>query len=106
MTNKLNIEKHSFKISIGVAISVILFLLACAMNLATWKTTIENEIKQIDSKQDHLTEKYINLNERITELEEENTNGKVQIAKIETRLINIEALLIEIKKDLNREREK
>ncbi len=99
-----SIEKHGFKISIGVAVTVIIFLMIMAMNFATWKTGIENEIDNVDTRQTHLAEKYVVMNERITDLENEDTEFKVQMATINTQLQNIQALLLEIKQDL-KERE-
>jgi hypothetical protein len=96
----VSIEKHSIKISLGVAVTVIIFLIIMAFNFATWKTEIRSEIDHIDTRQTHLAEKYVGLNERLTDLEVENTAFKVQMAEIQVQLKNIQTILLEIKDDL------
>jgi len=100
MTMTKSIEKHSIKISIGVAATVIIFLMIMTANFTTWKTDVEDRIDHVDTRQTHLAEKYVKINERLTDLENENTDFKVQMATIQTQLSNIEKILIEIKQDM------
>jgi len=94
------IEKYPIQISVGVAITVILFLIINAVAYTSWKSDIEHSIEDVDIRQAHLAEKYVKTNERITALENENTGFKIQMATIQTKLNNIEKILLEIKQSL------
>jgi len=98
--NKGSIEKHSFKISIGVAIVVCLFLITIAINFTDWKGKMENRCQENEDKIEHIGEKIIGMRAQLTALETENTDLKVRLAMIETKLTNIELHLVDIKEAL------
>ena len=99
MTEK-SIEKHQVKISIGVAVVVILSLLTMAFNLATWKAEMQAEHQEFDDRITHVGDKIIGMRTDINALNEQADARDIQLATINTKLANIEALLIEIKTDL------
>ena len=94
------IEKHQFKISVGVAITVIFFLITMTMNFATWKAEMTAEHNEFDDRITHIGEKIVNMRADIDNLKERANDRDVELAKINTKLSNIETLLIEIKQDL------
>ena len=118
-----SIEKHSFKISIGMAIIVILFLLGTSMQFATWKTNIEIQQStflkkeeynvnraeclathaELDDRITHVGEKIVDMRSSINFLIAKASERDVELATINTKLANIEALLLEIRQDLKNE---
>jgi len=100
MAGTISIEKKHFNISIGVAITILLFLITMAFNFATWKSNIEDNIGHTGDVQNHLSSKYGEMSDRIDVLEQANTEFKVQMATIQTQLANIESILLEIKQDI------
>jgi len=96
----ISLEKKHINISIGVAVTIVLFLIVMTMNFATWKAEMTAEHKTFTGAQDHMEEGLQTLKNRMYNLEAENTDFKVQLATIETKLVSIESLLIEIREDL------
>jgi len=99
-TTKDSIEKHGFKISIAVAVMVIIFLIATTAQTASWKTSMEAEHKAMETRQDHLSDGHASLRDSIQDLEKRQDGTDINMAEIKTKLSNIEALLVEIKADL------
>ena len=95
-----SIEKHNFKISIGVAITVIIFLLIMSFNFATWKSEMEATHKDLDDRIIHIGEKIIIIRSDINILKDQANGRDIQLAQINTKLANIELLLIDIKQDI------
>jgi len=100
VTNNDSIEKHNFKISIGIAITVIIFLLITSYNFATWKSEMEATHKEMDDRIIHIGEKIITMRSDINILKEQANGRDIQLAQINTKLANIELLLIDIKQDI------
>ena len=100
MAIEKSIEKHSIKISIGVAITVILFLLTMTAQFTRWQTEMEAHNKEFDDRISHVGEKVVGMRADINELKIENIDVKVRLATIETKLTNIESLLLEIHNDI------
>jgi len=95
-----SIEKHSFKISIGVAVTVIIFLIAFAFKLGAIQSQNAAIHDEITAKCDHIGDKIVDMRSDIDALEATDNSRAVDIATINTKLANIETLLIEIKQDL------
>jgi len=95
-----SIEKHSFKISIGVAVIVIIFLINMTISFTTWKTEMEATHQEFDDRIVHVGEKVVNMRSDINDLKERASNRDIELATINTKLANIELLLIEIKQDI------
>lgn len=98
------IDKHQFKITVGIAIAVVLFIIAQTATITAWKTDMENQHERLNDEfhahsdwgqGDH--ERFIAL---IEELERRQDSTDVGMAEIKTKLSNIEALLVEIKQDI------
>ena len=98
--NVSSIEKHQVKISLGVAAVVIIFLMTMSVNFASWKTHMEDEHKALSARQDHIAEKYVSIRAEVDMLEEAADQRDVQMATINAKLANIEALLLELRNDL------
>lgn len=100
MKEKATIDRQSFRISIGVAITVIIFLIAMTFNFSTWKADMEAQHKEFDDRISHVGDKVVNMRLEIKELEGRASERDIELAKINTKLTNIEALLLDIKQDL------
>ena len=95
-----SIENHSFKISIGIAVIVAIFIVTASVTFADWKGDVEEDINMLNKGIEHHTTAYNKHEERLLGLENANVELKIKLATIETKLVNIESLLIEIKDDL------
>lgn len=95
------IDKQQFKITIAIAVSVAIFIIMSTFFLTSWKSQMENRIDHVDTRQAHLAEKYVDMDAKISSLEIAGSDRDIELAKINTKLANIEALLIEIKADLH-----
>jgi peptidoglycan hydrolase CwlO-like protein len=94
------IDRYQFRITVATAIIVMIFIITASVQLATWKAEIAAENNQCDSRISHIGEKVIDMRDDISNLEEQASDRDVELAKINTKLTSIEALLIEIKTDL------
>ena len=81
--NKENINKHSFKIQVGVALSVLLFVVTTTIVFTKKVGEIEASIKHLNGKTDLYTERYAQTILDTQEL-------KVDIAKIQTQLTGMQ----------------
>ena len=95
-----SIEKHSFKISIGVAVSVIIFLIAMTVQFTTWQIEMQAEHTAIVERLDNQLEGFKANFNKINILDDRQDNTDVNMAQISTKLSNIEALLVDIKIEL------
>jgi len=87
------LRKHRFKIQIGTAVVVILTLIGWTWFGAVQFSTIEHQIV----RNQELSERNKEVN---IVLQAESVTNKIQMAKIETELVNINKTLLEIKVDL------
>lgn len=95
-----SIEKHQFKIQVSVAVLVILFVMATTTQFARWQAQMEATHQEFDDRIIHVGEKIIDMRADINDLNDKAAARDVELAKISTKLANIETLLIEIKTDL------
>ena len=95
-----SIENHSFKISIGIAIIVVIFIITATITFTDWKGDVEDDISLLQVGIERHSSAYNKHEERLLGLENANVELKIKLATIETKLVNIESLLIEIKDDL------
>jgi hypothetical protein len=96
----ITLEKKHINISIATAVTIIIFLVSMAMNIATWKAEMQAEHKEFDDRIAHLGDKVVDMRTEISVLDDKADKRDLQIVEIQTKLTNIEALLIEIKLDL------
>ena len=82
----------SVRMNLWTIIAVVIFSITQAVKLTTHKNTVDNRIKNLEKENEHqevcIKELTIKVNE-----------ADVAFAEIKTKLANIEALLMEIKKD-------
>ena len=97
---KESIEKHSFKITIGVALSFLLIFFAITNQFSRWQTTMEAEHVAMTTRQDHLSNGQASIRAIIGGMETRQDSVEIVQANIIARLTNIEALLIEIRQDM------
>lgn len=100
MAANTNLEKHSVKIGIAALVAVIIFMITFTAQVASWKSTMEAEHKKLDERINHVGEKVVDMQINIDSLEQQATGRDIQLATINTKLANIESLLLEIKQDL------
>jgi len=94
------IEKHKFKITVATALLVIVFIISTSIQTATWKANMESEHIQCKARATMAEDQLQANKNRIIALEGYREDSKVQLATINTKLANIETLLIEIKLDI------
>jgi len=93
MVGETCIDRTTFKIQVSVAVISILFLIGTAFAYGLWKQGVEDHLTKLEEKQDQNTV-------IITELQSENQELQIELAKINTQLMGIEAHLVDIKSDL------
>ena len=97
-----SIEKHSFNISIGVAVMVILFLIGTTVNFASWKTSMEAKHAAMETRQDHLSNGHASMRSEIDGMEDRQDSTDITLTRVETKLVSIESLLILMREEMNR----
>ena|GEM_PF-2203341 len=100
LVKKGTIEKHQFKITIAVAVLVLLFIMTTTFTVATWKSNIESDYKGLCDEVNHISEKFIAIRIDIDELSDKANNRDIQLTEIQVKLVNIESLLLEVKQDI------
>lgn len=95
-----SIEKHSFTISISVAVVVIMSLAVMSYNFATWKTHIETAYADVERSVEHLSEKYVTLRADVEAQEAIDNSRALEMVTIKGQLQNITAIVLEIKENL------
>jgi len=94
------IDKHQFKITVATSILVLIFIIGAVATFATWKADMNAQHQEFDDRIRHIADKYVNIRADVTDLNEQANKRDIQLATINTKLANIETLLIEIKQDL------
>ena len=91
------LEQHHFKLTLATAVAVIIFLISMTYSFSSWKSTVEADIDKIMIGVNHVGDVHTSLSSRIVILEQQDNLFKIQMATIELRLSNIEALLVELR---------
>ncbi len=94
------IKKHAFKIQVGSAISIILFVASSVWWTASVKAEYEQRFTTLANQYEHCHKWYEGLQEVQDDLVEDNQDQEIIITEIRTKLTNIEAMLVDIKKGL------
>lgn len=94
------IKDKQFSITIATAVLVMIFIISSSITIATWKTKMQEEHIAFHLQIDTINRYIITVNDDIEELQKLANKRDIQIATINTKLANIEALLIDIKLDL------
>lgn len=100
MAAKVEIDKKLIHISLGTAAIIIIFLISMTANFATWKAEMSAAHQEFDDRITHVGDKVIDMRADIKLLEDKASVRDVELAKINTKLASIEALLLDIKSDL------
>jgi len=101
-----SIEQKSFRITIGIAVIVSLFLITTTLTIGHIINDINEDISLLEVGMEHHTNAYNVQDERINRLENSNTELKIELATIKTKLSNIEFLILQLREDLKDESEK
>lgn len=97
-----SIEKHSVNISLGVAATVIISLITMTINFTSWKTTMEAEHEAMTIRQDHLSAGHAVIRDYIDNIESRQDSTDITLTRVETKLVSIESLLIQMRADLKK----
>lgn len=100
MTVEQTLDKKHLLLSYGTAIVVILFLIVTTANFATWKADINAQNHELEAKIINIDISIIDIYNDIDYLQDKSNTRDVDIATINTKLANIEVLLVEIKQDI------
>lgn len=101
-----SIEQKSFRVTIGIAMIVSLFLITTTLTIGHIINDINEDISLLEVGMEHHTNAYNVQDERINRLENSNTELKIELATIKTKLSNIEFLILQLREDLKDESEK
>jgi len=104
MTMTETIDKHRVTISISVLVTVILFIITMTITFTNWTSSMEEKIVIIEQHLDAVDSHIAAIDDDIEDLEQRADTTDISNAKIETELVNIKALLLEIKQDLKDQR--
>lgn len=96
------IKNHPIKFQLGGFITVIFFIIATTFSFSDERNEINNNFKTMTNQYEHCLKWYENLDNRVKEQEVKNQEQEIVIMEIRTKLANIESMLIDIKKTLNK----
>ena len=94
------IDKHQFKITIATAISVLLFIIFAASQFSAWRVSDQAAHQEFDDRITHLGDKVVGMREDIKNLNDRASTRDIELATINTKLANIETLLLQIQQDI------
>jgi len=97
---RTEIDKKIINISVAVLITILITVATFAYQSGTHIQELKNEIKTLNMGQIHLVESYQQQIIRIGDLEKAGASREIELARINTKLANIETLLLEIKQDI------
>lgn len=97
IAKKVEVDKKLIHVSIGTAVSIVIFLLVMSAQLASWKSDIENTLDEHDDRITHVGEKIVDMRADLKSIQQNAAKRDIEVAKINTKLANIELQLIEIK---------
>ena len=89
------LKKHSVKIQVGTLIAIIIFIATFSSNYTQRMADIESNLRHLNGKTELYTERYA------TTIADQQAL-KIDMAKIQTKLTSIEALILEVKTDLKK----
>jgi len=94
------IKKHSFKIQVGTAVTVILFIIGTTWSMASTQAKYELEFRTMENQYNHCNKWYVALEERMVALEKEDRDQDLILVEVRTKLNNIESMLLDIKEKI------
>jgi hypothetical protein len=94
---KETIEKHSFGITIGSAISALLFVVYSTASIVEIKSDLVAKTDECKTGISHIVQELDKQDSRIAITESASNEIKIKLAGIEVQLANVNASLIEIK---------
>lgn len=100
----VSIEKHQVKITIATICIAIIFIISTTITLVNVNAKNCAERKELNDKIDHIGTKFVSIRADIDELQAKANGRDIQLATINTKLANIQTLLIEIKQDMKHDR--
>jgi len=97
------ISEHPIKFQLATFVAIIIFAMNWSSKATSTLDEIENRISTTDNRYEHCLKWYQGLDDRMGVQEAKTQEHEVVIAEIRTKLANIEAILVDIKKTLNDE---
>jgi len=94
------ISNKTLKIQLGVAITVVLFIIGTTSKITTSQTEISNRIEKLEIANANFLQATNENKQKIAEIEKDNAARDLQWVEVKTKLTGIEATLAEIKKEL------
>ena len=94
------LKKHAVKLQIGSIVTVILFVITSVWWVGSIKADYDQQFITVQNQYEHCDKWYESLQERQDELIEKNQEHEVVIMEIRTKLANIEAMLLDIKRGI------
>ena len=94
------IKKHTVKIQIATIVSIILFIVATTWWIAIEKSRLEEQLARSVDEIEELSEDLEVMKKDIKLNANNNNEIRIELASIEARLINIESILIDLKKKI------
>ena len=98
MTN--TIKEHSFKIQIGTIITVLLFVVYATVSTMSAKSEVDEKLSTVTNQYEHCLKWYNDLEDNQEIIEDRSIQQEINIVEINTKLANIEVMLLEIKNRL------
>ena len=87
------IEKHSLKVQIGTAVSVLIFIIISTYNMTKFATAMESTDERINARVDHLSEKYVTMRGDLSAMQADSNVIKVKLATLEAIMLRVESAI-------------
>lgn len=88
-------------IQLGVAVSVVIFIIISSFNIGLAVEKITYEIEDTNRRVDHLSDKYISMREDMTVLQGQNSIVNTKLATLEVILTRVETSIIKLTDKIN-----
>ena len=90
-------DKKRISIPIGAATTIILFILGIAFSYGMWRGNIADRLDNYENDIIHINDKFDEIGKEINKMREESINSKLKLVEIDTKLSNIESMIMELK---------
>ena len=91
------IKAHLFKIQVGSAIAAVFFIITTTACFIGAKKDVDARLDSVETEYDHAHKWYLALDLKQKQIDEDNQQQDLILVEINTKLTNIETILIELK---------